>query len=180
MENKKYYWQTRELVVIGTFTAMIRIVSFLISITGGGMNPLSMIAKNVVQTALLIILIFSVRKFGTFTLYVLISSAISMITMGSGLMTMPGMLLGGFLCDLIIKFAGGFKSNFAVLAGVAFFDFFNRAISLSIGYLMVRENKTMLIFATVAVVLGYLGCLIGLFVGKSLSKELRHAGLIRK
>ncbi|PID28326.1 MAG: hypothetical protein CSB55_04990 [Candidatus Cloacimonadota bacterium] len=179
MENKKYYWNTRELVVIGTFTAMIRIVSFLISITGGGMNPVSMILKNIVQTALLIILIFSVRKFGTLTLYVLISSGITILTMGSGLMTMPGLLIGGIICDLIIKHLGGFKSDFAVLAGVAFFDFFNRLVSLNIGFWMVRENKMMFIFAAVAVGVGYLGCLIGLFVGKAFSKELRHAGLIR-
>jgi len=180
MENKKNYWETRDLVVIGSFTAMIKIVSFLISITGGGMNPLSMIAKNLVQTTLLIILIFSVKKFGTLTLYVLISGVISMITMGRGMMTLPGLLVGGFLADLIIRIFGGFKSNFAVLAGVAVFDLLSRFVSLSIGFLMVRENKAMLLFAAIAVTLGYLGCLIGLFVGKSFAKELRHAGVIHE
>ena len=180
MKNSKHYWETRDLVIIGSFTAMIKIVSFFISISGGGMNPISMVLKNIVQTALLIILIFSIKKFGTLTLYVLISGVLTMLTMGSGMMTLPGLLLGGLISDLIIKFTGGYKSNFAVLTGVALFDFLSRFISLSVGYLMVRENKTMMLFAFIAVGVGYLGCLIGLFVGKSFAKELRHAGVIHE
>ncbi|MEA2012830.1 MAG: MptD family putative ECF transporter S component [Verrucomicrobiota bacterium] len=180
MQNKKFYWETRELVVIGTFAALIKIVSFLVAITGGGMNPIAMVAKNIVATALLIILVFNVRKFGVLSLYVLISGMISILTMGRGLMLLPGILIAGFFCDCLIKICGGYKSSFAVLAGVALFDICYRVISLSLGYLFMRENPQLLYFAFITVGIGYIGCLIGLFTGNIFTKELRHAGIIKE
>ncbi len=180
MNKEKFYWETRELVVIGTFAALIKIVSFLVAITGGGMNPIAMVAKNIVSTALLIILVFNVRKFGVLSLYVLISGMITILTMGRGLMLLPGILIAGFICDLIIKFCGGYKSSFAIIAGVALFDIFYRAISLSLGYLFMRENPQLLYFAGITVAIGYIGCIIGLFTGNIFAKELKHAGIIKE
>ncbi len=178
-KTKKYYWENRELIIIGTFAALIKIVSFLVSITGGGMNPIAMIMKNIIATALLVVLVANIRKFGVLMLYVTIASLISIITFGRGLMIAPGMILAGLICDLIIKLAGGYKSNFAIILGVAFFDIMFRIISLALGYLFTRENPQLMLFAFVAVGVGYIGCVIGLFVGNYFAKELRHAGIIR-
>lgn len=179
-KNKPYYWQTHELVLIGTFTALIKVISFLVAITGGGMNPVSMIVKNFISTSLLVILVFSVRKFGVFTLYVAVAGCISMITMGRGLMITPGLLIAGFACDFIIVLLGGYKSNLAVLCGVALFDISYRSISLGIGYLFTRENPQLMLFAVVTVAIGYLGALGGLYGGKRFAEELKHAGIIKE
>ena len=176
---KKFYWENRELIIIGTFAALIKIVSFLVSIMGGGMNPISMILKNIITTALLVVLVANVRKFGVLMLYVVITSIISIIVFGRGMMIAPGMILAGLICDFAIKFTGGYKSNSSILLGVAIFDILFRTISLSLGYLMMRENPKLLIFAYIAVGVGYIGCVIGLFVGNYFTKELRHAGIIR-
>ena len=66
--RKKRYWQTRELIVIGTFAALIKVSTLLIAIAGGGMNPVSLLLKNMVATSLLIVLVYKVRKFGVLTL----------------------------------------------------------------------------------------------------------------
>lgn len=124
MKHKKFYWETRELVIIGTFAALIKVISFLVAIAGGGMNPISMVTKNLVSTSLLVVLIFNVKKFGVLTLYIAISGIITMLTMGSGFMTLPGMLIAGLLCDLSIKIFGGYKSSFAVIFAVFLFDLF--------------------------------------------------------
>ncbi|MCK5132587.1 MAG: MptD family putative ECF transporter S component [Candidatus Sabulitectum sp.] len=179
MKTKKFYWETRELVIIGSFAALIKIISFLVSIAGGGMNPLALIAKNVVATSLLIILISSVRKFGVLTLYVAISGIIIMLTMGRGMMLLPGLLIAGILCELIIKFTGGYKSTRAIIMGVFFFDILFRVISLVLGFLFTRENPQLMIMAVVVVSIGYVGCLIGLGVGSAFAKELKHAGIIK-
>lgn len=179
MKTKKYYWETRELVIIGSFAALIKIISFLVSITGGGMNPLALIAKNIVATSLLIILISSVRKFGVLTLYVAISGIITMLTMGRGMMLLPGLLIAGILCEFIIKIFGGYKSTKAIIAGVFLFDLLFRSISMGLAYIFVRENPQLLAMAAVAVAIGYIGCLIGLGVGSAFSKELKHAGIIK-
>jgi energy-coupling factor transport system substrate-specific component len=179
MKARKHYWETRELVIIGSFAALIKVVSFLVSIAGGGMNPLSLIAKNVVATSLLIILISSVRKFGVLMLYVTISGIITMLTMGRGMMILPGLLLAGFICESIIRLTGGYRSTRAIIIGVFFFDFMYRAISLGLGYLFTRENPQLLMMAVFVVAVGYVGCLIGLGVGAAFSKELKHAGIIK-
>ncbi len=178
--EKKQYWETRELVIIGSFAALIKIISFLVSITGGGMNPVALVAKNIVATSLLIILISSVRKFGVLTLYVGIAGIITMLTMGRGLMLLPGLLLAGIISELIIKATGGYKSPAAVIMGVFLFDILYRVIALSLSFAFSRENPQLMIMATVIVIIGYLGCLIGLGVGSRFSKELKHAGIIRE
>lgn len=67
--SKKRYWQSRELITIGTFAALIEISTLLIAIAGGGMNPVTMVIKNIVATSLLIVLLYKVRKFGALTLF---------------------------------------------------------------------------------------------------------------
>lgn len=176
----KQYWQTQELIVIGVFSALIKISSLLIAIAGGGMNPLSLVLKNIVATMLLIVLLYKVRKFGVLSLYVIISSAVSMLLNSGRIMLLPGLFMAGFLADGIIKLFGGFrKNNTAIIIGVALFDILSRCISMGISFLTFRENPSALIPIAIIIIIGYVGCLLGLGSGVLFTKELKHAGIIR-
>ena len=43
---KKRYFNCRELVVIGVFAASVKVVTMLIALAGGGLNPVSLILKK--------------------------------------------------------------------------------------------------------------------------------------
>ncbi len=179
MNKNKKYWESWEIVSIGTFAALIRISSFLISVTGGGMNPISMILKNIVATSFLVILLCRVRKYGVFSLFVIINSIMTIMMMGRGVMNAPMAFLAGLAGDRIIVMLGGYEKTKAVITGVAFYETVSRIASMGIGYLFMRENINLFYFALVAVAIGYFGCIIGIFTGLYFSKELKHAGIIR-
>ena len=63
--SHRSYWKSQDLVMIGVFAAAIKLTSLLIALAGGGMNPISLILKNLVFTSLLIVLLLKVRKLGT-------------------------------------------------------------------------------------------------------------------
>ncbi|MBE9581511.1 MAG: MptD family putative ECF transporter S component [Proteobacteria bacterium] len=178
--RKKRYWQTRELIVIGTFAALTKVASLLIAIAGGGMNPVSLVLKNIVATSLLIVLVYKVRKFGVLTLYALINSLVSLLFLGGNVMALPGMLIAGIVGDGFIMMTGGYKRAWALVLGVGLFDLLSRAISLGYSYLTVREEPRLLIMAAIIVAIGYTGCLLGLGSGLLFVKELRHAGIVRE
>ena len=46
MKTIQRHWQSRELVLIGVFAAAAKLSSLLIALAGGGMNPVSLIAKT--------------------------------------------------------------------------------------------------------------------------------------
>ena len=62
-------WGARDLVVIGVFAATAKLSTVLIAMVGGGMNPVSLLFKNVVFTTLLVIMLYKVRQPGTLTLF---------------------------------------------------------------------------------------------------------------
>mgnify|MGYP007091287558 CR=1 FL=1 len=47
---RKRHWEARELVLVGVFAAAAKLSSLLIALAGGGMNPVSLVAKNLVYT----------------------------------------------------------------------------------------------------------------------------------
>ena len=57
---KKRYFNCRELVVIGVFAASVKVVTMLIALAGGGLNPVSLILKNLVFTTLMVVLLYKV------------------------------------------------------------------------------------------------------------------------
>jgi len=177
---KKRYWQVRELIVIGIFAALIKVSTLLIAIAGGGMNPVTLVLKNIVATSLLVVLLYKVRKFGVLTLFVMVSSVVSLLLMGGNMITVPGMLIAGLICDCLIVVAGGYKRTWALIAGIGLFDFLSRAITLGYSYLTFREEPKLFIVGVVVVTIGYLGCLLGLGSGVFFVKELKHAGIIRE
>jgi energy-coupling factor transport system substrate-specific component len=174
-------WENIDLITIGTFAALIKVSSYLITVCGGGMNPIAFILKNIMVTALTVVLCHKVRKFGTLSLYLTISFLFGVvITGGGGHIAFPVMLIGALMADGLIMLFGGYRKTLALLVGVAFYDLFSRFIGFAISYLTVRENKEMMVMALVVVGIGYIGCLIGLPSGILLLKELRHAGIVRK
>ena len=55
--KRRFYWDTESLVVVGLFTALSKVISLMIALLGGGMNPLTLFLKNGVATALLVVLV---------------------------------------------------------------------------------------------------------------------------
>jgi energy-coupling factor transport system substrate-specific component len=173
------YWLPRELVVIGVFAAMIKIVSLMVALSGGGMNPLSLVMKNALATALLIVLLYKVPKFGVMTLYGVISSIISLLLTGSSLMTLPGTLLTCALCDGLLRLTRGYRKPLFLIFGVALYDLLSRSVSLGVSFLVFRESPAVFFVMVGIVAVGYGGCLLGIGGGIYFVRELKHAGIIR-
>ncbi len=179
---RSFYWDTESLVVVGLFTALSKVMSLMVALLGGGMNPFTLFLKNGIATALLVVLVARVRKFGVLALYVLVGQLISFLIAGGGMsILLPCFLLSALVSDALIAACGGYRRMGAVLAGVALYDLLGRAISLGYSLLHARENMAMVVVAGVFIALGYLGCIvIGLPCGAKFVKELRHAGIIRE
>ncbi len=177
--RKKPYWHLQDLVTIGVFAAVTKVSSLLVALIGGGMNPLTMVLKNLIFTTLVVVLLYKVRKFGTLTLFILVNTLISMLLMGGNLFLLPPMLLAGLLAEGIIVMFGGYTKSVLLILGVGIYDLLYKSSALALSWLYMREQQELLIMATIAVVIGYAGSLIGLFTGIFFVKELRHACIIR-
>ena len=104
---RKRHWEARELVLIGVFAAAAKLSSLLIALAGGGMNPVSLVAKNLVYTTLIIVLLTKVPKPGTLLLFTVISMIVSVCLMGGSLTLLPAALAGALLGELCIWLTGG-------------------------------------------------------------------------
>lgn len=177
-----FYWDTESLIVVGLFTALGKAASRLVALLGGGMNPVTLLLKNGVATALLVVMVARVRKFGALALYTLVAQVISFLMTG-GIMIglLPLYLLGALVADALIALFGGYRRLGAVLVGVAVYDAFGRVFGIVMSVLAARENVGMVGVGALFVAFGYLGCLaVGLPCGATFVKELRHAGIIRE
>lgn len=177
---KKRYWEVRELVVIGVFAALTKVMTILVALVGGGMNPLTLVLKNLLFTTLLVVLLFKVRKPGVLLLFVLVSTLVSMLLMGGGLFLLPVMGLAGILAEGCLLLLGGYRHAWAIIVGVAVYDLSFKLGSLGLTWVFVREQPEMLYFTVVMVAIGYLGAVLGLVTGPLFVKELRHAGIVRE
>lgn len=173
-------WQVSELITIGIFAAVIKVSSLAIALAGGGMNPVSLVLKNAVFTALLVVLLHKVRVFGTLTLFTLISAVVSLLLMGAGLTLLPAMLLAGLASEALVLSLGGYGRTVPLLLGVGCYDLLSKALALGFSWLMMREQPALMLTSTVMVTVGYVGSLLGLWGGVAFVKELRHAGIVRK
>lgn len=179
MDNNKTYWEIRELVAIGVFASVAKVSSILVTLLGGGMNPLSLILKNLLFTTLVIVLLYKVKKFGTLTLFLLINVIVSMLLMGADLFLIPPMIVAGLLAESLIKLLGGYKKDLNIIIGVGVYDILYKSISIGVSWLYMREQPQMMIMITAVVAIGYIGAFLGLFSGAMFVKELRHACIIR-
>ncbi len=175
-----FHWKTEELVLIGTFAALIKMVTLLVALLGGGMNPLTLLLKNIVATSMLVVLFHKVPRTGVLVLYVLQQAIIMMMLMGSGMIILPGYLIAALIAETIAWIIGGYRNTLVILFTVGFYDLASRSVSMGMSWLFMRENLTLFFAALGIVGFGYIGCLIGLGTGLKFVKEFRHAGFIRR
>ena len=179
MNNVRRHWQSRELVLIGVFAAAAKLSSLLIALAGGGMNPVSLIAKNLVFTTLLIVLLTKVPKFGTLLLFTAVSMIVSVCLMGGSLTLLPAALFGALAGELFVKLAGGESKPWAPWIAAGVYDFMSKGLSLGVSYLFMRETPQLMMMVVPIVLLGYAGSLAGLWFGWKTVGELKHAGFVR-
>lgn len=172
-------WGARDLVVIGVFAATAKLSTVLIAMVGGGMNPVSLLLKNVVFTTLLVIMLYKVRQPGTLSLFVTVSALVNFLLLGGNVTLIPPMLVAALVSEAVMKFVKSLGWKGAVFWGVGCFDFLSKGLSLAVSYLMMRESPALMAVVLPIVLIGYAGSLIGLYTGYRSMKELRHAGIVR-
>lgn len=172
-------WGARDLVVIGVFAATAKLSTVLIAMVGGGMNPVSLLLKNVVFTTLLVIMLYKVRQPGTLSLFVIVSALVNFLLLGGNVTLIPPMLVAALVSEAFMKFVKSLGWKGAVFWGVGCFDFLSKGLSLAVSYLMMRESPALMAVVLPIVLIGYAGSLIGLYTGYRSMKELRHAGIVR-
>ncbi len=175
----QYHWSIQELVTIGVFAAAAKVITMVIALAGGGMNPVTLFIKNLVFTTFFIVMLFKVRKSGTMILFTFVSMVISLLLMGAEASTSIGMFIASFLGEAAIFIAGGMKNKYAPVIGVAVFDFLYRALSLGLSYLFMRETPEIVFMVAPIIIIGYFGAVLGIFTGIKAVKELRYAGIVR-
>lgn len=172
-------WGARDLVVIGVFAATAKLSTVLIAMVGGGMNPVSLLLKNVVFTTLLVIMLYKVRQPGTLSLFVIVSALVNFLLLGGNVTLIPPMLVAALVSEAVMKFVKSLGWKGAVFWGVGCFDFLSKGLSLAVSYLMMRESPALMAVVLPIVLIGYAGSLIGLYTSYRSMKELRHAGIVR-
>ena len=172
-------WGARDLVVIGVFAATAKLSTVLIAMVGGGMNPVSLLLKNVVFTTLLVIMLYKVRQPGTLSLFVIVSALVNFLLLGGNVTLIPPMLAAALVSEAVMKFVKSLGWKGAVFWGVGCFDFLSKGLSLAVSYLMMRESPALMAVVLPIVLIGYAGSLIGLYTGYRSMKKLRHAGIVR-
>ena len=172
----RHYWSARELVVLGVFSAAAKLSTLLVALVGGGMNPVSLLAKNLIFTTLLVVMLYKVRKPGTLALFVLVNMLISMLLLGGSVTLLP---LAAGCAEAAMVCSGGMRKPWAPVLGVAVYDLTSKVFSLGVSWLFMRESPALLYVIVPIVVIGYVGSLCGLFSGVRAVRELRHAGIVR-
>ena len=107
----RHYWSARELVVLGVFSAAAKLSTLLVALVGGGMNPVSLLAKNLIFTTLLVVMLYKVRKPGTLALFVLVNMLISMLLLGGSVTLLPAMLLAAGCAEAAMACSGGTRAR---------------------------------------------------------------------
>lgn len=173
------YWSAHELVVIGVFAAAAKVSTVLVALAGGGMNPVTLLLKNLIFTTMLVVMLYKVRKAGTLLLFVGINLIFSTLLLGVSITLLPAMLVAAVLAEGAACVVGGMQGRLGPLAAVATYDILFRCLSLAVSWLAMRESPALVLVTVPIVVLGYLGAVGGLFTGISAVRELRHAGIVR-
>lgn len=173
-------WSARELVVIGIFAAASKVTTLLVALAGGGMNPISLMGKNLIFTMLLIVMLCKVGRPGTLALFTVINVIVSMLLMGASVTLIPPMLVAALCGELAMWPGRRCDGLWPKVAGAAVFDIVTKLLSLGVSWLMTRENPAIMAMVVPFAAIGYLGSLGGLYAGVRAVKELRHAGIIRQ
>ncbi|MDR1297261.1 MAG: MptD family putative ECF transporter S component [Deltaproteobacteria bacterium] len=178
--NGRGLFETRELVTIGLFSAAAKASSLMLALAGGGMNPVTLILKSAVHSALLVVLLAKVPKTGTLTLANLVGMLLSFLLMGQHIISLPAVLLGTILVEAAVRLAGGLsKRPRLAVPMLAASELLVRAANVLVSYLTVREQPGLIVMVIAVSAASYVGILLGLAGGVRMAGELRHAGLIQ-
>lgn len=172
-------WAPRELVVLGVFAAAAKLSSLLIALAGGGMNPASLVLKNLVFTTLLIVLLKKVPKGGTLLLFTVVSMAVSVLLLGGSMALLPAALAGALLGEAAATLTGGMRAPWGPWVAAGVFDLASKGLSLGVSFLFMRESPALMTVMVPIVAIGYAGSLLGLWFGRKTVGELQHAGFVR-
>ena len=82
LKKLKYHWTIGELVTIGVFAAAAKVITMVVALAGGGMNPVTLLIKNLIFTTFFIVMLYKVKKSGTMILFTFVSMLISLLLMG--------------------------------------------------------------------------------------------------
>lgn len=173
-------FETRDLVIIGLFAGAGKAATLMIALAGGGMNPVTLVLKSAVFSALWVVMLTKVPKIGALTLANTVAGLLGLFLLGQSMVSLPSLILATLAVEMLIKALGGFKNRIwpAVLA-VGLSELAMRIINLFVVHLSVREQPALIAMVAAISALSYLGILIGLWGGARMVKELRHAGLIQ-
>ena len=178
-KNLKHHWSIQELVTIGVFAAAAKVITMVVALAGGGMNPVTLLIKNLIFTTFFIVMLYKVRKSGTMMLFTFVSLIVSLLLMGAEASTSLGMFMASFIGEFFILLFGGMKNKYAPIIGVAAFDLSYRVLSMFLAYMVMRETPEIVYAVIPIIAIGYLGAVIGLYTGIKAVKELRYAGIVR-
>ena len=88
------------------------------------------------------------------------------------------MLVVCLIAEAVVRLAGGQRKIRNIALGGLVLELCAKAVSFGISWLMLRENPGMLFTVGLFVAIGSIGTFIGLVLGTTFMKELRHAGII--
>lgn len=178
-QKKPCRWAPRELVLVGVFAAAAKLSSLLIALAGGGMNPISLVAKNLVFTTLLIVLLTKVPKLGTLLLFTAVSMIVSVLLLGGSMALLPAALAGALLGEAAVFLSGGASAKWAPWVAAGVYDLTSKGLSLGVSFLFMRESPALMTVVVPIVAIGYVGSFLGLWFGIKTVRELKHAGFVR-
>ncbi|MGL4721692.1 MAG: MptD family putative ECF transporter S component [Desulfovibrionaceae bacterium] len=180
MKKHEHYWEIRELILIGVFASASKIITLVVTLLSGGMNPIGLIAKNLIFTSLLIIMLYKIQKLGTLLIFILVTTIVSLLFLGGSIMLIPSMFIAALLAEAFAYSLGGYKRNIIILLTVFLYDILSKAISIGISWIILRENPSLLALIVPIIIIGYIGSCLGIPAGIYSVKELRHAGIIQR
>lgn len=172
-------WSAHDLVVIGVFSATAKLSTLVVALAGGGINPVTLLLKNLIFTTMLVVMLYKVRTPGTLVLFVLVNMLVSLLLLGGSVTLLPSMLGGALLGEAAAFAAGGLLRPWGPVLAVGVYDLSSKILSLGMSWLTIRESPGMLVPVAIIVALGYAGSFMGLFSGVRAVRELRHAGIVR-
>ena len=174
-----FRWSAHDLVVLGVFSAAAKLSTLVVALAGGGINPVTLLLKNLIFTTMLVVMLYKVRTPGTLVLFVLVNMLISMLLLGGSITLLPSMLGGALLGEAAAFAAGGLLRPWGPVLAVGVYDLSSKIFSLGMSWLALRKSPAMLVPVAIIVALGYVGSFMGLFSGVRAVRELRHAGIVR-
>lgn len=160
-----------DLVFIGVFAAAAKLSAIVIALAGGGINPLALMAKNLIVAVLLVVLLTKVNKRGTLFICMVVSSIVGSLLSGSAVMLAPGAIVGAFVGEFFWQ---------RPWIAVCMSELTAKASALAAAWVVLRESPALFNVVLPVVLIGAAGTFLGLWLSRSTVRELRHAGFLAR